>query len=370
MPRRADQLLSALEEARGWRPARGRVERLLAEAARRRFDLAGDLLRLHEAVLFLRAYPQNPRVLRLAERILSGFGVRVARLEAAGADLSALAPPAVSGIAGTALTTVWSYEVARWLKGRFGRRVTADWEEPTGDDRLGRVLPRWLPLLEEEAAADANVPYMEWLAAGKRRSEEDHAWLFARLEREPDPRVRASLYDTLNLFVRWELGSSWATRTRMRRPGGAGKFFQDGPLMSREEVSLAQGLSGPRLRVRRLGRREGERAIDQMRAATAARYREFYTFTFADPRTVLSADVGRGTEILLVGVLPEKRLPLRSAYGGFFVRNGVPVGYIEGIAFGARIEMGVNVYYTFRNGESAWIYAQILRLFHQVLGVT
>ncbi|HEY7369860.1 MAG TPA: hypothetical protein VIA29_08220, partial [Thermoanaerobaculia bacterium] len=164
-------------------------------------------------------------------------------------------------------------------------------------------------------------------------------------------------------------GNSSATRTRMRRPGPR-RFFQDAPLMGREEVSLERELSASRLRLRRLSRREGERAIDQMRAATAARYREFYTFTFADPRTVVSADVGRGTEILLVGVLPEKRLPLRSAYGGFIVRNGVPVGYIEGIAFGARIEMGVNIYYTFRNGESAWIYAQILRMFHRLLGVT
>ena len=32
--------------------------------------------------------------------------------------------------------------------------------------------------------------------------------------------------------------------------------------------------------------------------------------------------------------------------------------------------MGFNLYYTFREGESAWIYAQLLRLFHQELGVT
>ena len=31
--------------------------------------------------------------------------------------------------------------------------------------------------------------------------------------------------------------------------------------------------------------------------------------------------------------------------------------------------MGFNLYYTFREGESAWLYAQLLRLFRQVLGV-
>jgi hypothetical protein len=368
--RRCASLLSALEQARFLRPSRGRVERRLAEAARHRFTNAPDLLRLHESALFLRAYPHNLGVRRVSEEILAGFAARVERLEKEGVDLSAFDAPEASGVAGTAITTIWTYDVARWLRGRFGRRVTADWEEPTGDDRLGRVLPRWLPLLEEEAAADANVPYLDWLAAARPPGEDDLGWLLARIARTPlAAEARAALFDGLGLFVRWELARSSATRTRMRRRGPR-PFFQDEPLMSREEVSLERELSGPRLRVRRLGRRQGERAIDQMRAATAARYREFYTFTFADPRTVLSADVGRGMEILLVGVLPEKRLPLRSAYGGFFVRNGVPVGYIEGIALGARIEMGVNVYYTFRNGESAWIYAQILRMFHQVLGVT
>jgi hypothetical protein len=85
---------------------------------------------------------------------------------------------------------------------------------------------------------------------------------------------------------------------------------------------------------------------------------------------VVSARPGRGVELFLVGVLPEKRLPLRSAYGGFVVKNGVPIGYIEGLAFAERLEIGFNMYYTFREGESAWIYAQVMRFHRDALGVT
>ena len=35
-----------------------------------------------------------------------------------------------------------------------------------------------------------------------------------------------------------------------------------------------------------------------------------------------------------------------------------------------RAEVGFNLYYTFREGESAWLYARLLRLFRQLLGVT
>jgi hypothetical protein len=53
-----------------------------------------------------------------------------------------------------------------------------------------------------------------------------------------------------------------------------------------------------------------------------------------------------------------------------FFKNGVPAGYVELLSLFERAEVGFNLYYTFRDGESAWLYARILRLFRQVLGVT
>jgi hypothetical protein len=107
-----------------------------------------------------------------------------------------------------------------------------------------------------------------------------------------------------------------------------------------------------------------------VRETTAARYREFYTFTHADPASVVSARPGRGVELFLIGIRPDRRLPLRAAYGGFVVKNGVPIGYIEGLTFFERLEIGFNMYYTFREGESAWIYAQVMKLHRDALGVT
>ncbi|HEY5073314.1 MAG TPA: hypothetical protein VII34_01375, partial [Pyrinomonadaceae bacterium] len=49
-------------------------------------------------------------------------------------------------------------------------------------------------------------------------------------------------------------------------------------------------------------------------------------------------------------------------------KNGVPVGYYEGLSIFERMESGFNLYYTFREGETAWLYACILRLMRQLLG--
>jgi hypothetical protein len=99
------------------------------------------------------------------------------------------------------------------------------------------------------------------------------------------------------------------------------------------------------------------------------RYRELYGFTHPDAAHVYRADAGRGLEIYFFGVPPEWRLPLRAYHAGMFFQNGVPAGYIEVLSVFDRAEVGFNLYYTFREGESAWIYARLLQLLHQNLGV-
>jgi hypothetical protein len=125
-----------------------------------------------------------------------------------------------------------------------------------------------------------------------------------------------------------------------------------------------------RVAVTRLSRREGERVLDLMREVMTVRRRELWGTTYGDPAHVLRADVGRGLQIFLWGLPAERRLPIRAYVAGFSLKNGVPVNYIEAIGLCEWLEVGFNTFYTFRDGESAWNYAQALRVLHQVLGVT
>jgi hypothetical protein len=384
------RFLSRLEEARRRRPGAGAAARLLRSLARRSFSDASSLIRFHDAVLFLRAYPHSRAVLRVCENILSTFGSRVEKLAASGADLSAFDHPEVSGISGTSVTTDYSYDVVRWLKRRFGRRVAIDWEGYEADDRLRAALPAFLPLLAEEALEDANVPYRDYLRAARLRrgfggqarvrrgfggqarsgGQDDLSWLLERIDSLALPAgEKAERYDALGLSVVWKLGGGRATRTRMRRPARR-TFFHDEPLMTRRDVSLAEEFASPPLPIRRLSRREAAAILETAREATALRYREYYAFTYGDPGSILQADVGRGLEITLVGAEADRRLPLRASYGGFLVKNGVPIGYFEALAFFERMEVGFNLYYAFREGESAWTFARSLKFLRQALGVT
>ena len=342
--------------------AMGRLWRAASDAER--------LVRVHDRLLFLAAYPPSRLVRRRAEALLATTASAVERLEAAGADMSVFDEPEVAGVAGTTITTDFSFDLTRWLAVRFPRRLAIDWGACDAPDRMRATWPEFLPLLEEEALADANVPYRTWLAAAAGRRSDDLDWLLERYERLPLSRdERAERWDALGVPVEWSLGDSRASRTRMRRAGPA-LFVHDRPLLARRDVSVDEVFSSSPLPIRRLSRRKGQNLCDLVRETTAARYREFYTFTHADPSSVLAARPGRGVELFLVGVRPERRLPLRAAYGGFVVKNGVPIGYIEGLAFIDRLEIGFNMYYAFREGESAWIYAQVLKFHRDALGVT
>jgi hypothetical protein len=100
------------------------------------------------------------------------------------------------------------------------------------------------------------------------------------------------------------------------------------------------------------------------------RYRELHGFTYGDPGHVVRADLGRGVEAFVSTVPREHRLPLRAYHAGMFFKNAVPIGYIECLTLFEHMEVGFNLYYTFREGETAWLYARLLRLFKQLLPVS
>jgi hypothetical protein len=329
---------------------------------------AQSLAQLHERLLVLRAYPPSPALLKQVEKHLGTLGNRVPQLRESEADLAPLDDPEVSGIAGTSVTSNFSYALVRWLVQKYPKQISIDWDWFENEEQFGATMPRFLPLLAEDAMVEAHVPYRAWLTAEKGRKNEI-AWLIERFESlNLNDRQKAELYDSLKLHVTWRFGFR-SSRTGMKLPTPK-VFFHDQPLLQRRDISLSNELNSPAIPVQRLSRAEGEKILDRARETSAVRYRELHGFTHGDSRRVLKADLGRGTEAFVFGVPPEHRLPLRAYHAAIIFKNGVPVAYFEGLSIFERMESGFNLYYTFREGETAWLYARILRLMKQLLGVT
>jgi len=363
------ELLHQLDELKNqFTPAAARrLEQLLEQLARKKFNDTDSLVHYHEILLFLRAYPQSASILRNAERELQGFSNRVSFLVDKEIDISPLQHPEVSGIAGTSVTDTFSFYIVRWLLQRYASQVAVDWEWFEDENRLAETWPRFMPLLEEDAWIEANVPYRKWLAAA-RKGRSELAWLIERFNKLPKPdKERAELYDSQQIYVRWTPRYN-VSRTGLRTPVSR-PFYHRRPLIQRREIDLRKALADPSPPLQKLSPSQGEKALDMARAASTIRYRELYGFTHGDPSYVYRIELGRGVELFLSGLPPEKRLPLRACHSAMIYKNGVPIGYFEGLSLFERMESGFNLYYTFRDGETAWLYARILNVFHHFTGV-
>jgi hypothetical protein len=363
LPARIDELVELLERTKNRFGAVERATRreVLATLARGRIREPDLLLRYHEALCFLRAYPDGPGTLDVVEEALAAIPARVAALRH---------PERLdeTGMAGTTLYCPLSYAAARWLATCFPDAVELDWQDAETETAAGTLLPWLSGLAAEEALVEVGVPYREWLAAVRGpRPGSDLAAILDGLAGGPDAGARQAAYDALAVRTRWRLGSGPASRTRLRLPAPR-IFFHRGPLR-RVRGRLRRWLPGAPVAVRQAAPDEATALLDAARAAVLFRYREVHAFNFADPADVRMADLGRGVQIAWFGLLPVHRLPLRAHYGYLVLKNALPVGYGDASLLFERVELAYNVFETFRQGESAFIFVRLLAFLGQHLGV-
>jgi hypothetical protein len=327
-------------------PAAKRTAALLEKLKSANIREAADLIRLHEITLFLRAYPQSADVLRLADEILFSFAERLP------ADHDAFADPDISGIAGTAVSTNFSYEFARSLSHRHGRAVSTDWENFEHPERLAPALKILIPESRDDWAVEAHTDWRAWFEKGRGSVE----WLLDNLSPE--------VYDLIELPLRWDPGD--ASRSHLRIPCRQ-VFYHDGPFLKREPGMIAKMLATPPIPRKILNASAARKIMGVIVDASAIRYRELYGFVFPDLTRSEHASPGRGIDVYLFA--PSQPLPVRDYLCGMFFKNGVPIGYIEGLIRDANMEAGFNLYYTFRDGETAWLYAVLLKLLQERSGV-
>ena len=175
-----------------------RTTALLETLKKARLREPADLIRLHETALFLRAYPQSPKVLRLADEILFSFAEKLP------ADPDAFADPDISGIAGTAVSTNFSYEFVGSLLARHGHAVAIDWENFEHPERLAPALKRLIPESRDDWAVEAHPDWRAWFEKGRGTLQ----WLLEHLTPET--------YDLMEIPVRWDPGERSRSHLRIR----------------------------------------------------------------------------------------------------------------------------------------------------------
>jgi hypothetical protein len=78
----------------------------------------------------------------------------------------------------------------------------------------------------------------------------------------------------------------------------------------------------------------------------------------------------RGLTIALTGMVPERRHPIDSYMGYIVFKNGLPVAYAGSWILFDSGRIGLNVFPSYRGGESQYIFEQVLKASSKSLPAT
>ena len=269
---------------------------------------AKDVLKLHELLVFARAYPDDEGVLATVETVLAGFELR--------RDLRRHRRKlANSGIAGTEIRYEFFYPTAVALARRFPGRLRVDWRAWARKRDLIPYLALLVPYSETPALDEWEREPREWIDFLRSAGERDGVFLALRFTAiDASSFVREVIYDSLSPAMILEPGPGMPTRTHAKAPV-AKVVFQRAPLdASRPDLLKATG--SWRVRVREVSRREASLYARMVSDAMVTRSRDLDAFSYASVDDVRLCDLDDGFTLAVLGVVPERRLLLESMQRG------------------------------------------------------
>ena len=346
----------------GARAANLKLDRL-RRLARAPLATPRQVLRLHEVLCVLRAYPDDMRILMQVRRMLARFARRpdFGRFAASLAD---------TGIAGTEIRYRFFWPTARWLAARWPSQLRLDRTDADAAEQLTRALPLLAPAAAAEWLHSAKVPAYDAVDRLRgRRQASDAVCLVDLIERLPgDSFTREAFADGIDASFVLTPGPASPSRTHAHC-SIAPFEFQSAP-MRRDRPDLRAALRVPPRAVRLLPQREGATLIELARSAMVTRARDLMAFEYGSPDGVRLVDDGGGLAFALCGVVAERRQLLPAIFGGLMFRNGVPLGYVQLDMLGPYAAVSFNLFATFRGGEAAFLFSRLLAVTRHVFGGT
>jgi hypothetical protein len=361
-PKTPAAALAALDSLRlDYGPGTARRKRaLLVPFSRGALGSARAVERLHEALCFLEAFPDNAPLLSDVRRLLARFGSRedLRRFRASLVD---------SGIAGTETTYPFYYATARWLAKSWGDRLRIDWDAFEKAKALEDLLPILSLFAESPGLDEIDLGPKGWAKRLSGPRVTDAVWLLSRIAALPvDDFLKEWLYESFAPMLRLAAGPGTPTRTRSRLPGFP-VVFQRTPL-ARGRPDVVREANRPPLSFRPVAAGAARRLVDAARASMVTRQRDLTAFEYPSVRDIRLADCGDGLSFAVFGVIPERRLLLESVYAFLIIKNGVPVGYVLVSGLFGSSEVAYNVFESFRGAEAGLIYGRVLGVTRALFG--
>ncbi|MBA2613742.1 MAG: hypothetical protein H0U95_17395 [Bacteroidetes bacterium] len=316
----------------------------------------------HDCLLFLLGYPENEELFNMAQKEMERLSESVKKLPNKIKDQLER-----TGIAYTQTQGANSFTLIKWLLKTYPDQVSLHSFDETGIHPK-EILRHALTEMEFEFAFTEKLGPVKWLqeACGTKNKKDLLTWLIEHFEKmDASDLIKDQLFESLKVYIS-------VIPNNKKFSKGFGNFYlhknhyhTNGLLKRFDEKELIhKKLPAPK----KLSLTEKEEIIEKARVALFLLNRETEPVVYCNADGLLFYELEHGLSIALFSILPERRLPLESYIGFMMFKNGFPMAYGGGWLFGDRSLIGVNIFESFRGGESAFVFCQLLRTYKQSFG--
>ena len=318
-----------------------------------------ELATYHDALLFMIAHPNNEKHLRSCEQELQ----RIARLlrDSKETTKSALEN---SGLPHTTIVTKFSHDLLYWLVQQKEYQLQFTYHTKN-NELLSQILRQTLPSAERELC---NVGYtnQELLDVLHIKSEQEAAFFAEQFHTlEHNVQSKDFLFDLLEPELAVSSKQSAFSRSYNRFLKSPYFFHQE--ILKRFDHQALLNTAVPPATV--FSADEKKQLIKSIKDSLTLMARETDPATYLDENALFYYQLERGIAIAIYGMRPNRQMSFESYVGYTLFKNGFPAAYGGSWVFGQRALFGMNIFESFRGGESGYMMCQLLRVYRQAFGI-
>lgn len=332
---------------------------LVERALRNPLGSASSIQELHDLLLFMEAYPASTAQYRSAVKSMRRLRTRLdVRLKD---DRRLRDQLRDTGMHGCDMVGLYSFGLASWLSRHWPGRIELHGADAERQAAMTSLLPM-LSMAEREALEqlDCDADGLLRSAFGVDPSDRFHGLIRTIAAHPMDHGLKEASFSNLQPYLRL-VGDERSPSLSTLRMSLVEPFHHDG--------ALERSVDSPRIIAQPIGDAlplspaKRRQLINKGRMVLALMQRETDPITYAGKAEAF--DMGRGLVITLYHMDARHRLALEGYAGFMAFKNGVPLAYGGAWLFPGRSKVGINVFPALRGGESAWFFAQLLRLYRQ-----
>src|SRR6478736_3604327 len=304
----------------------------------------------YDILLFLLAYPDNPSVYRASSQALQHLQWYVQSHEHLKDRLFN------SGVTNTNLCAAFGFEIVKWLRKNHPNDIwLSSFEADSG--QIQSILSVVMPNVESEILQDGNSDWKSWLKGTLKKGEDILDRLIAIFdETDIRPEVKDELWNAIGINVEINFPTHLSLPQSLVTP-----YYHSS--LIRKIRTRTSNLKFKKISLTEL---EARQIIECGRMILVRHLREIDPISFTAPPLVSYYLLPRGLTIALMGMVPERRHPIDSYMGYVVFKNGLPIAYAGSWILFDSGRIGLNVFPSYRGGESQYIFEQVLKVHMEV----